>query len=296
MDEIRDRRTQRYWTADNVIIDVYGPQIGIAGLAVYACLCRHASRDETCFPGKRLLMQECGVKTEGPVDRGLSALVKADLIKIEPRYREDGSRTTNLYVLLTPPCLREQENDTPAGAISRTPPGVISHTPPGVQKQGDGLNNPHLTNPIEQEEDSSEGADAPVQASDPSTYQEWAAMLEHPRQYRSNRIAILRRMFERLYPRKELPTYAYLGRVAQNVGGAGRLAELLWQHSTRPPTGDVLRYVQGVTKSGDGHNGKGSRQNADTTTDFEALGYANLRALEAMEEAQRERARSSANG
>ena len=55
-------------------------------------------------------------------------------------------------------------------------------------------------------------------------------------------------MIEVLYPNRDLPAYGYLGKVAKQVGGAGRLADLLWQHSTRPPTGDLLAYILAVAK------------------------------------------------
>ena len=55
-------------------------------------------------------------------------------------------------------------------------------------------------------------------------------------------------MCEVLYPNRVPPAYGYLGKVAKQVGGAGRLADLLWQHSTRPPTGDLLAYIRAVAK------------------------------------------------
>jgi len=52
-------------------------------------------------------------------------------------------------------------------------------------------------------------------------------------------------MFETLYPGAvDVPSFAYIGRVANKVGGAGRLAELLWQNAAKPPSGDVLAYIQ----------------------------------------------------
>jgi hypothetical protein len=57
-------------------------------------------------------------------------------------------------------------------------------------------------------------------------------------------------MITALYPGRDPPDFGYIAKVARSVGGAGRLADLLWQHSTRPPTGDVLAYVQKVAKGG----------------------------------------------
>jgi hypothetical protein len=78
----------------------------------------------------------------------------------------------------------------------------------------------------------------------PASFDAWQVRLRDS----PNRPATLRAMFEVLYPGRDPPSYGHLGRVARDVGGAGRLAELLWQHSTRPPTGDVLAYIQAVVQ------------------------------------------------
>jgi hypothetical protein len=85
----------------------------------------------------------------------------------------------------------------------------------------------------------SEGADAP-----PTSFADWHKLVETQK----NRQAVLRRMFVALYPGREPPEYSYLGKVARKVGGAGRLAEWLWLCSPKPPSGDVLAYIQAAAK------------------------------------------------
>lgn len=84
----------------------------------------------------------------------------------------------------------------------------------------------------------------PEQSPPAASFQDWHRRIETS----GNRPAALREMFEALYPGRSPPGFGYLGKVARAVGGAGRLAELLWEHSTKPPTGDVLAYVQAVAK------------------------------------------------
>lgn len=101
-------------------------------------------------------------------------------------------------------------------------------------------------------------ADAPSATADilpanPTTFPEWQEEIRAAK----NRPAALKRMCESLYPGLDLPTYGRIGTVATKVGGAGRLAELLWQHCTRPPTGNLLSYIQAVAK-GNGRNGESS--------------------------------------
>ena len=91
----------------------------------------------------------------------------------------------------------------------------------------------------------------------PTSFQGWLTAIKESK----NRPAILRWMVWELYPGKyktkdDVPDYGYLGKVAKKVGGAGRLADLLWQHSTRPPTGKLLAFIQGCAK----RQGKASKE------------------------------------
>jgi hypothetical protein len=84
-----------------------------------------------------------------------------------------------------------------------------------------------------------------------------------------NKQAALMRMFETLYPRAtEKPDFAYIGRVAKNVGGAGRLAALFWECSGKQITGDVMQYVQGYSK-----NHKGKPTPKDREAELKRMGY-----------------------
>jgi len=90
--------------------------------------------------------------------------------------------------------------------------------------------------------------DAPTAGAKPpkplTNLQDWLAVLRESK----NRNAVLRQMFVALYPNHDPPDFGYLGKVARKVGGASRLADLLWHTSARPPNGDVLAYIQGIEK------------------------------------------------
>ena len=108
---------------------------------------------------------------------------------------------------------------------------------------------PNLTEPNSNQENVPAGAASPGGEREetfslPSTFAEWYEAVRAS----DNRYATLRRMIQVLYPNRDPPDYAYIGKVAKRVGGAGRLADLLWQHSTRPPTGDLLAYILAVAK------------------------------------------------
>ena len=59
----------------------------------------------------------------------------------------------------------------------------------------------------------------------------------------SNKAAILRGWYIRCFGEGGVPDYAYIGKVAKQVGGAGHLAALFMQLASRPPNGDVLAYI-----------------------------------------------------
>ena len=59
-----------------------------------------------------------------------------------------------------------------------------------------------------------------------------------------NKQAKLREIYVLCFGDSDTPEFSRLGQVATKVGGAGRLAELFWQYSAKPPTGDVLAYIQ----------------------------------------------------
>jgi phage replication O-like protein O len=83
--------------------------------------------------------------------------------------------------------------------------------------------------------------DVPTAPTIPVTKQ-FAALVEELKTTK-NRPAKLHEIYVLCYGADSAPTFAYLGRVAQQVGGAGHLAQMLWQHTTRPPVGDVLAYI-----------------------------------------------------
>lgn len=83
-------------------------------------------------------------------------------------------------------------------------------------------------------------ADSPLAKSLAEQFHELIEELRHTK----NRPALLRQIYALCYGEHEdMPTYGYLGKAANAVGGAGRLAQLMWRQSTDPPKGDILAYL-----------------------------------------------------
>lgn len=77
-----------------------------------------------------------------------------------------------------------------------------------------------------------------------------------------NKSAKLREIYVLCFGKDDVPDFGYLGKTARDVGGAGRLAELFWQYSAKPPTGDVLAYIKAAHAQKGNSSGK-ERTNGD---------------------------------
>jgi hypothetical protein len=96
---IRDRRRRSWFSADNEILDYYGPKLGIYGFGVYCALCRYAYSDtEEATVSVRTMAKKLRMGHTKLLET-LSALEDAGLISIERGDREH----SNIYTLLEVP-------------------------------------------------------------------------------------------------------------------------------------------------------------------------------------------------
>lgn len=71
----------------------------------------------------------------------------------------------------------------------------------------------------------------------------------------NNKPATLREVYILCYGETGAPAFSYLGKAAREVGGAGYLAQRMFELVTRPPNGDVIAYILGE------HRNKKNRAN-----------------------------------
>jgi hypothetical protein len=95
---------------------------------------------------------------------------------------------------------------------------------------------------------SAPAADAAPGGNGPTTFKEWQAYIRDAKGKKGGCQAAVHYMIETLYCDLDPPAYSYIASTARKVGGFGRLADLLWQHNTRPPTGDLMAYVLAISK------------------------------------------------
>jgi Helix-turn-helix domain len=128
MERLTDNRRTYTFYVDDAVLDVFGPQIGAYGIAVYALLARHAKHKQA-FPSYKLIQQKLKIGRMTVV-RTLAALEKAGLITITTRKSRVGDYDTKLYTLCDLSSFRgggtcEVPPDTP-----QIPPGTCER--PGV--------------------------------------------------------------------------------------------------------------------------------------------------------------------
>ena len=100
MDKIRDLRNKEKFVMDDRYLNVYARLCGIHATGVYVSLCRHANKEQTCFPSKRLIAEELKI-SERKVYDALKMLERWNIIKVSSQGRKkNGSYRSKLYTLL----------------------------------------------------------------------------------------------------------------------------------------------------------------------------------------------------
>lgn len=147
---IRDKRVENRFFIDNVFIDDYGPIVGVYGIAVYSALVRHSNPDGTgAFPSYNRIAAKIGCCVT-KVKESVQQLIDLKLIASRPRFKKDGSQTSNAYFILQVP---------PGATPAATDTGGTTDNPPGVHRTP-------TTNPPSS--DQSTSSPAPTGAGEPS--------------------------------------------------------------------------------------------------------------------------------
>lgn len=85
---------KNFFMVSNSIFDL---ELKPRDFTVYCCLRRHSdSENGSCFPSRRIIAKECCMDRK-TVDYAIENLSALGLIKKVIRYRENGTRTSNLY-------------------------------------------------------------------------------------------------------------------------------------------------------------------------------------------------------
>jgi DNA-binding MarR family transcriptional regulator len=102
MARIRDRRQANWFWMNKDILDVYGPQLGATGIAIYAFLARCANEEGHAIPSLRYIARVLAL-SRPTVIKYLGTLEELGLIEIKHRKDQAGDFASTEYILLTPP-------------------------------------------------------------------------------------------------------------------------------------------------------------------------------------------------
>lgn len=230
-------------------------------LTLYSVIRRTAGEDGTCWKSTETLAKECGMST-GSVSKSKQALTEKrpelngkPLIQIVERERPGGGRPYHAITVVDiwPENMTRFSNSRHEQASS--PDEVASSPHEQASSPGEVKKNPHKEKPTEEQNKNpaNAGADAP-QNSEPLLFTQWLQNIQKPPDG-SNRIAQLKTMHDALFPNHDPVDYGRIGKTAQRVGGAGRLAQLLWESVPKRPNGSVCDYIEAMENGRKRRNG-----------------------------------------
>ncbi len=103
---------------------------------LYAVLGRYADAEGHAFPGKTKLMNRLRGVSRSTLDATIAELTKIDALEVNPRFRDDGGRTSNDYLVLwLPPADQPEGVLPPVGeAPSYQPEGLYARASKGLNE------------------------------------------------------------------------------------------------------------------------------------------------------------------
>jgi hypothetical protein len=93
--EVRDLRIKEKFFIDDLYLNGYAKKCGIYATGVYLSLCRHANKDQQCWPAEKTIAEELNISPK-QVGRVIKILEKFNII----RKKRVGKKLNNRYSLL----------------------------------------------------------------------------------------------------------------------------------------------------------------------------------------------------
>lgn len=97
--KVRDFRNKGFFVIDDAYLNGYAKYLTPSITVIYLSLCRHANKEQSCFPAQKLIAEEHGI-TERTVRRCLNKLVELRIIKVVRKRSVKGKWLRNTYFLL----------------------------------------------------------------------------------------------------------------------------------------------------------------------------------------------------
>lgn len=219
---------RKYFTIiPNIVDDL---KLSPYAFRLYCHIKRVTGEDGICWQNRDTLAEFCQMST-GQISKVKQELVGVGLIRIEKQKKSGGELDVIRVLDIWPENMKQYK--------THSYDEIGPSRDDGGPSPGDTKKNPIKNNPITTTATTLPDAGKPAP---PVTIDGWLDLVRKAK----NKVAALSFMYKSLYPEHNVPGYSYIGKVAKGVGGAPRLAQLLWIACGYRPTGDVLRYVQSI--------------------------------------------------
>lgn len=97
--KVRDLRQKEKFVINDAYLDSYARVLGVTASVVYMSLCRHADRNQECFPAQGLIAREHNISPRS-VKRAIKMLKEANMILVRRERLGHGRWRNNVSVLL----------------------------------------------------------------------------------------------------------------------------------------------------------------------------------------------------
>jgi biotin operon repressor len=133
--KVRDFRNKGFFLVDDTYLNGYAKHLGTTASMVYLSLCRHADKEQSCFPPQKLIAKELGINERTAMEK-INLLEEWGLIEKLKKRNTKGRWVHNVYYLLdksvwkTPPTGKVHMDSTrrnPAGGPGTQPPTSKQH-------------------------------------------------------------------------------------------------------------------------------------------------------------------------
>lgn len=133
--KVRDFRNKGFFIVDDVYLNGYAKHLGVTASMVYLSLCRHADKEQSCFPPQKLIAKELGINERTAMEK-INLLEKWGLIEKRKKRDSKGRWVHNVYYLLdkslwkTPPTENLHMDTTrrkDTGGLGTRPPTSKQH-------------------------------------------------------------------------------------------------------------------------------------------------------------------------
>lgn len=99
--KIRDTRRRQMFQVDDEYLSEYARLCGPIATCVYLSLCRHANKEQSCWPSIKLIQEELALGSHHTVVKALRKLVEFNIVSIKKtKDEETHKQKVNIYTLL----------------------------------------------------------------------------------------------------------------------------------------------------------------------------------------------------